>query len=277
MAHLRIKVSGRDAPESRPAGRASASEAALSSEAGMHGIALDQHSTRSRPFLIKALVAISTLASARQTQHIIDLKDRIMKTLPILIAGITTVLAFLCYAAFLVFMSWPVEDWSINKASLFGDSFGVLNSFFTGGAFLLILWTIVLQQAELRLQRQEMSKMVSAHLREIETDILGYAINDPDLAEVYGGPGAIAKNHKQEAYVAMILTQWKYNYMQGEMTPENAKKSLLLKMEENPIFRRYWKKWAKGWRLSISQDKKHEEFVKLCDNAYEATLASSTD
>jgi hypothetical protein len=67
-----------------------------------------------------------------------------MKTWPILVTGIIAAITFVAYRTFVLVVNWPVEDWSIDRAALFGDSFGVLNSFFTGGAFLLILWTIIL-------------------------------------------------------------------------------------------------------------------------------------
>lgn len=39
------------------------------------------------------------------------------------------------YGLFLVAKTWPIEEYSISKAGTFGDSFGALNSLFTGLGF----------------------------------------------------------------------------------------------------------------------------------------------
>lgn len=61
------------------------------------------------------------------------------------------------YAIFLICVTWPIEEWSINKAGVFGDSFGIITALFSGLAFGGLIITILLQSHELRLQRQELS------------------------------------------------------------------------------------------------------------------------
>lgn len=46
----------------------------------------------------------------------------------------------------------------LNDRALLGDSFGVVNSLFSGLAFAGIIYTIVLQRKELSLQRQELKE-----------------------------------------------------------------------------------------------------------------------
>ncbi len=60
------------------------------------------------------------------------------------------------YGAFLLYVSWPVYFGNIDKAGVFGDSFGVITSLFSGLAFLGIILTILLQRDELKLQRKEL-------------------------------------------------------------------------------------------------------------------------
>lgn len=60
------------------------------------------------------------------------------------------------YAGVLLFLTWPVSEYSINKAGVFGDSFGVLTSTFSGLAFAGLIITILLQREELGLQREEL-------------------------------------------------------------------------------------------------------------------------
>ncbi len=79
-----------------------------------------------------------------------------------LIAVSLVVLLVGCYAAFLIIISWPVDTLSISNAALYGDSFGILNSLFSGLAFAGIIITILLQRDELRLQREELSRASKA-------------------------------------------------------------------------------------------------------------------
>lgn len=57
------------------------------------------------------------------------------------------------YLAILVYFSWPIEELSIRQAALLGDSFGILNSLFSGLAFAGVIITIALQRQELKESR----------------------------------------------------------------------------------------------------------------------------
>lgn len=61
------------------------------------------------------------------------------------------------YATFLIIDTWPITEHSINKAGVFGDSFGIITSLFSGLAFSGMIITILLQKEELRLQRKELT------------------------------------------------------------------------------------------------------------------------
>ncbi|WP_133146332.1 hypothetical protein [Vibrio cyclitrophicus] len=71
---------------------------------------------------------------------------------------LTVTLPVLLYALFLVSVSWPIENFSIDKAGIFGDSFGIITSLFSGLAFCGMIITILLQKEELKLQRLELSE-----------------------------------------------------------------------------------------------------------------------
>lgn len=198
-----------------------------------------------------------------------------MKSWIIVAAGSITTLAFASYAIVLLASSWPIEDWSIAKASLFGDSFGVLNSFFTGGAFLLILWTIVLQQQELQLQRQEMSRMVAAHHRELHMELLNYAFDDPDLAKVWGGNTNDPKVDRQYMYINLIMSQWYSLFDQGLLKRNRLKWMLDKRMEESEYFRNFWARNSRDWRANI-EDAALTEFCDLSDFAYLAATSGAS-
>ena len=65
-------------------------------------------------------------------------------------------LIFALYGAALLWIVWPISEFSITKAGTFGDSFGVLTSFFTGIAFSGILATLFMQREDLKLTREEL-------------------------------------------------------------------------------------------------------------------------
>lgn len=69
----------------------------------------------------------------------------------------TIALIVLLYGAFLIAKTWPIDEYSISKAGTFGDSFGALNSLFTGLGFAGLLITIFLQREDLKLTRAELS------------------------------------------------------------------------------------------------------------------------
>ena len=66
------------------------------------------------------------------------------------------VLLVLIYGGFIMYVSWPITLGNVDKAGVFGDSFGVLTALFSGLAFAGIVFTILLQREELQLQRQEL-------------------------------------------------------------------------------------------------------------------------
>lgn len=71
----------------------------------------------------------------------------------LLIGGV--IVLVLVHASILLVLTWPITDWSIEKAGVFGDSFGILTSLFSGLAFSGMIITILLQKDELALQRNE--------------------------------------------------------------------------------------------------------------------------
>ncbi len=108
---------------------------------------------------------------------------------------LTVILLVGLYALFLTVVSWPISSFSIDRAGLFGDSFGVLNSLFSGLAFAGIIITILLQKEELKLQRLELARSSSAQelsarltaLSELLSNYKsGIAVNADTLNKMHG-------------------------------------------------------------------------------------------
>tara|TARA_B100000676_G_C18039941_1_gene824254 strand:- start:1074 stop:1550 length:477 start_codon:yes stop_codon:yes gene_type:complete len=84
-----------------------------------------------------------------------DLANKKLRRIAIIaVSGIISAIAI--YGLLIVFLSWPITLGNIDKAGVFGDSFGILTSLFSGLAFAGIVITILLQRNELALQRAEL-------------------------------------------------------------------------------------------------------------------------
>lgn len=91
------------------------------------------------------------------------------------IAGV--IATIVAYGTLVLFLTWPISEFSIAKSGTFGDSFGVVTSLFSGLAFAGIILTILLQRQELtesreifRLQRFEGSfyRILELYRRNLE-------------------------------------------------------------------------------------------------------------
>lgn len=97
----------------------------------------------------------------------------IERTTSLLLVGVA--LLVLTWAAVVVWLSLPIDGVDIGKAGLFGDSFGLLTSMFSGLAFAGLIGTLLLQRQELKLQREELqltrielSRAATAQLKQVE-------------------------------------------------------------------------------------------------------------
>lgn len=77
------------------------------------------------------------------------------------IAVASIVLICLSAIAYVTEMRHHFTNW--EEAGQFGDSFGALNTIFSGLAFALLIISILIQQKELALQREEMQSMRKEH------------------------------------------------------------------------------------------------------------------
>lgn len=64
--------------------------------------------------------------------------------------------AVLAYAVTLIAFTWPIDEYSLDRSGLFGDSFGVVTCLFSGLAFAGMIITIHMQHNQLELQRKEL-------------------------------------------------------------------------------------------------------------------------
>ena len=124
------------------------------------------------------------------------------------------------YAIFLIYISSPITDVSLNSAAPFGDSFGIFSSLFAGLALIGLLYTIHLQAEELKLQREEMSKNVATQVRGLHFSMQELAINDTsgDLQNIWLEDFGSEQSFRQAAYVNLVLSHWEMQFQNGLMS-----------------------------------------------------------
>ncbi|QBZ83445.1 hypothetical protein GHNINEIG_01500 [Hydrogenovibrio crunogenus] len=59
------------------------------------------------------------------------------------------VLLIIFFGIAIVFVTWPINDFSVEKAAQLGGSYGMLSALFSGVAFVVLLKTIFLQQKQI--------------------------------------------------------------------------------------------------------------------------------
>lgn len=79
------------------------------------------------------------------------------KTTKIALATVAAVVGtVVVYASFIIYMTWPISTYTMDKAGVFGDSFGILTSIFSGLAFAGVIWTVLSQLEELSITRDQL-------------------------------------------------------------------------------------------------------------------------
>lgn len=85
-----------------------------------------------------------------------------------LIGGVIAFVA--AYAGIIIWLTWPISEYSIGQSGVFGDSFGVLTALFSGLAFSGLIITILLQREDLKLQRDDL-KLQRDELKETREEL----------------------------------------------------------------------------------------------------------
>lgn len=69
-----------------------------------------------------------------------------------------TILVMGGYTSLIIYLTWPIQSYTVAQSGVFGDSFGVVTALFTSLAFGGLIITVLLQRDELSLQRKELAE-----------------------------------------------------------------------------------------------------------------------
>lgn len=121
-------------------------------------------------------------------------------------------LLVLGYGLFLVLVSLPIASFSIEKAAQLGDSFGILNSLFTGLAFIALVITIYIQQQDVKNNKEEIQK------QNFENTYFNLIKIHNDLVANFRQIHFMEKDKKHIMYGGEAISFFLTNYKKGGFT-----------------------------------------------------------
>jgi hypothetical protein len=205
-----------------------------------------------------------------------------------LLATLTVVLAGLGLANLLANAAGEAR-W--NVLAQVGESFGAVNSVFSGLALAAVVVTFWLQFTELKSQRGELTlqreslirthnelyRAAEANLRRLHVDLIEMAIKDPALASVWpvGQAGLSEERTKQYLYINLIMQNLRLYVRIGTNAELNSQ---IRHIFASPLVREYWKATA-SVRAGLSGEGS-DEFLftevanRVCDE-YESVLSQA--
>ena len=139
-------------------------------------------------------------------------------------AVFSVVIGITClYAGLILWANWPIRDFSLSRSGVFGESFGVINSIFSGLAFAALILTIHLQRHELAESKETFRK---ERFEDSFYRLLGYYrqnLNDIKIIDhktntVHDGVGALIFLIKK-----LHTTMQKYSSFLDSEDPEDKK------------------------------------------------------
>jgi hypothetical protein len=198
---------------------------------------------------------------------------RIAFTATALLAGIAVVAASLVVPTLLLLHT---DDRTLNRWSQIGQAVSPVGVFFSGIAFIGIALTLFLQRRELHNQREELSialedqqRSSEIALRQLHTDLIKMAIDDPELRAVWPQLAPGLQESKKDHYCNLILNLQKVAYETGTIELDELQGALVHLMA-SPDMYSFWEK-ARAARMNVtSGDEAEDLFTAAVDRAFAA-------
>lgn len=70
---------------------------------------------------------------------------------------VTVISVIAIYSLMIIYFSYPIKDFTVKKAALFGESFGLINALFTGLAFAGVIITLIFQNKQIKQQQNDIN------------------------------------------------------------------------------------------------------------------------
>jgi hypothetical protein len=183
----------------------------------------------------------------------------------------------------------PSATW--HRYADVGETFGAINSVFSGLALAALVITFWVQFHELRTQRTELAmqrealsksqealhRTAEANLRMLHVELLKMGIDDPDLAAVWPPlkPGLPHEINRQYFYANLIFQNVRLYLTVGSYSTAHIEANLRY-LFSSPLMRDYWKASAFG-RSFVPPDTLEAELAALADSIcteYDTVMAN---
>jgi hypothetical protein len=187
---------------------------------------------------------------------------RVLLTSGLLATGLILIAGSLVVPALLLL---HVDDRTLNRWSQIGQAVSPMGVFFSGIAFIGITITLFLQRRELHNQREQLAiardeqqRGSEIALRQLHTDLIKMAIEDPELRGVWPpiAPGIVET--KKDHYCNLILNLQKVAHETHTIELEELRAALAYLMASRDMYI-FWEK-ARTARVSITGGDEAEDF-----------------
>jgi hypothetical protein len=188
-----------------------------------------------------------------------------------LLAGLILVASSLIVPTLLLLR---VDYRTLNRWSLIGQAVSPVGVFFSGVAFIGITLTLFLQRWELQNQREELTialdeqqRTSEVALRQLHTDLIKMAIEDPELREVWPPISPGVAETKKDHYCNLILNLQKVAYEARTVELAELRSALEYLMASGDMYR-FWEK-ARAARVAVTAgDEAEDYFTAEVDRAF---------
>lgn len=190
----------------------------------------------------------------------------------VLLVGVSAVIASLVAPTLLLLHA---DDETLNRWSLIGQAVSPVGVFFSGIAFIGIALTLFLQKRELQNQREELSitrdeqqRSSEVALRQLHTELIRMAIDDPELREVWPQLSPGVTETKKDHYCNLILNLQKVAYETHTIELAELRGALQHLMGSHDMYF-FWEK-VRAARLAVTGGDRAEDcFTTEVDRAFE--------
>lgn len=178
-----------------------------------------------------------------------------------------------------IFLLLQLDRDELARWSDIGQAVSPIGIFFSGVAFIGISAALLMQGRELRNQREELTiareeqqRSSELAMRELHTDLIKMAIDDPELRSVWPAPAPGHETTRKDHYCNLILNLQKVAYETHTIDLPELRGALRFLMT-SPDMRDFWSR-SRSAHVSITEsDGPEEEFTAEVDAAYAATIA----
>jgi hypothetical protein len=167
-----------------------------------------------------------------------------------------------------------LNDKQLNRWSEIGQALSPVGIFFSGIGFIAVAATLLTQRRELRNQRDELSiareeqaRASEVVMRQLHTDLIKMAIEDPELLTVWPDITPGITESKKDHYCNLILNLQKVAYETHTIELAELRGALRYLMTSRDIYT-FWKKVRSARIRVTSGDEGEDFFTSEVDHAF---------